>query len=212
MESTDAVIAGLALLIVFPLLFAEAPAYRRGGYNSAFWQKSLDEKLDHIAQEPRHWARMGAVWLPILVVSGAGMTAFSFQLAGAGSGAGTWAFLALGAFLLGAVSWVFGVLLHTNVVRAAASVRAETGKTPDWLDGFWNAGLWAEMTFVIGANVAAVLWGIGILDTGYPADWMGWAAIILGLLAILVILFTKEAFPHLGVFMPIVLGVALVLY
>ena len=210
METSDAVIAGLAHLAIIPLLIVEIPAYRAGGYDGAFWKKPLDDKLDHIAGHTEQWTRLGGVWLPILTLAVAGLAAFSYQLAQAG--AGTLAFLALGAYVVGALGWLIGVLLQTTVVKAAAGVRSTAGATPDWLEGFWNAGWWAEFLFVMAANLAAVVWGLAMLDSGYPADWMGWTAIVIGALAVLMVGYTREAFPHLGVIVPVVLGVALVLY
>ena len=210
MESADTVVAGIALLLIVPFLLLEFPAYRRGGYSGAFWRKPLEEKLDHIATQPAYWTRMGVMWLPILVLAVAGMTAFSFQLAS--KGAAAWSFLALGAFITGSFAWLNGSLIQTTVVRVAARVKADTGSTPDWLDAGWTMAWWSELTYVSATNLAFVAWGIGILDTGYPANWMGWAAIALGVIAILMIGLAREAFPHLGVIVPIVLGIALVTY
>lgn len=210
MESADTVVVGIVLLLIVPLLFVEALAAKRGGYNAAFWKLPLDEKLDHIAREPGHFTRIGVVWLPNLALAAAGMTAFTYQLASVG--AGTLAYLALGAFLFGVMAWLVGALLQTSAVRKAAEVRNDTGETPDWLDAFWNVGWWAEIAYVTVANLAFIGWGIAILDTGFPADWMGWTAIALGGIALALIVSTKEGFPHLGITVPVVLGVALVIY
>lgn len=210
MDSADTVTVGIVLLLILPLLFVEAPAYFRGGYTTEFWNLPLDEKLDHISRQPVYWTRMGLAWLPILTLAVAGMTAFSYQLASAG--AGTAAFLGLGAFLLGSFAWLGGVLVQTTSVRRAAELRAQSGTTPRWLQADWDRGWWSELTHVIAANAAFIVWGIGMLDAGFPADWMGWTAIILGTIALLMVAFAREAFPHLGVIVPIVLGVALLLY
>ena len=135
------------------------------------------------------------------------MTAFTHELASAG--APTWSYLALGAFLTGSFGWLVGSLIGYSSMRTAATVRAATGSTPDWLDAAWTLGWWAELTYVLAANVAFVAWGVAILDTGLPADWMGWTAIVLGVIALLMVAFAREAFPQLGVIVPIVLGVAL---
>lgn len=209
-ESADTLIVGITLLLIVPALFVEAPAAKRGGYNGAFWKLELDDKLDHIAKQPEYFTRIGVIWLPSLVLVAAGMTAFSYQLAS--SGEGTLAYMALGAFLLGAVSWLIGSLLQTSAVRRAAVVRDATGETPDWLQAFWDIAWWAEVTYVTAANAAFVLWGVAMLAAGFPAEWMGWAAIGLGGLALAMIAFAREAFPHLGVIVPIVLGIALVLH
>ena len=42
--------------------------------------------------------------------------------------------------------------------------------------------------------------------------WMGWTAIIGGVIALMLVAFARQAFPQLGVLVPIALGVALVLY
>ena len=207
METVDTVTVGIVLVLIFPLLFIEAPAYTRGGYTAEFWRLSLDDKLDHIAQQPDYFTRMGVAWLPILALTVAAMTAFSYQLASLD--AGTLGYLALGAFLFGAFAWLVGVLVQTTSMRRAAAIRAATGVTPDWLEAAWSAAWWSELTFVAAANVAFIVWGVAILDTGFPADWMGWAAIGLGVAALLMVGFAREAFPQLGVIVPIILGVAL---
>ena len=210
MDTSDTVIVGIILVLIFPLLFVEAPAFFRGGYKADFWKLSLDDKLDHIAKEPRYWTRMGVVWLPILALAVAGMTGFTYQLAS--SGAGTLAYVALGSFLFGAVAWLGGVLVQTTSIKRAAELRAVSGRTPDWLEAGWNLGWWSELTFVSAANASFIAYGAAMLDTGFPASWMGWAAIILGVVALLMVGFAREAFPQLGVIVPIVLGIALLLY
>ena len=153
---------------------------------------------------------MGVVWLPILTLAVAGMTGFTYQLAS--SGAGTLAYVALGAFLIGAVAWLGGVLVQTTSIKHAAELRAASGRTPDWLEAGWTFGWWSELTFVSAANASFVAYGVAMLDTGFPAMWMGWTAIILGVVAILMVVFAKEAFPQLGIIVPIVVGVALLLH
>lgn len=209
-DSTDTLITGIVLLLIVPMLFIEVPASRKGGYNAAFWRLELDDKLDHIARRPEWFRQIGIIWLFNLPLAAAGMTAFAYQLAS--EGAGTLSYLALGAFLVGSFAWLAGALLQTTVVTSAAEERQATGTTPTWLQPFWNAGWWAEVTYVTAANAAFVLWGIAMLDTGYPADWMGWTAVVLGMLALALITSTREAFPHLGVIVPVVLGVALILH
>jgi hypothetical protein len=209
METADTVTVGIVLVLIFPLLFVEAPAFFRGGYRTDFWKLPLDEKLDHIAGQPRYWTRMGVVWLPILALSVAGMTAFGFQLASSGSG--TLSYLALGAFVFGSVAWLIGSLVQTSAVKQAAELRAASGVTPGWLQAAWSLAWWSELTYIVAANVAFIVWGVAILDTGFPADWMGWTAILLGAITLLLVVFAKEAFPQLGVIVPIILGVALII-
>lgn len=210
MNSTDTTTIGILLLLIVPLLFVEFPAYTRGRYTTQFWNLDLDGKLDHIGAQPEYWTRMGAAWLPLLTFVSAGMTGFAFQLAARDTG--VVAFAALGGFLIGTFAWLIGVIIQTIAMRTAAQIRRETGTTPDWLAAAWTSAWWSELTFVVSANVAFIAWGIIMLDTGFPATWMGWTAIILGALAIAMVVFAREAFPQLGVVVPVVLGVALVLY
>jgi hypothetical protein len=208
-ETADTLTTGLVLLLIAPLLFAEAPAYVRGGYTAEFWRSSPDEKLDHVAAHPRYWVQMGLAWLPVLVLAVAGMAAFTAQLAALGQA--TVAYASLGAYITGSAAWLFAVMLQTAAVRRAAEIRAATGTTPDWLQPVWDITGWAELAYIAAANVAFIGWGIAVLDTGHPASWAGWACLALAAVALLVVGFTREGFPQLGVLVPVVLGVALVL-
>jgi hypothetical protein len=210
METADTLAIGIILLLIVPLLFVEYPAYKRGRYTSQFWNLELEDKLDHIADQPEYWTRMGSIWPPILALAAAGMTGFTFQLASHDDG--FLVFAALGLFLLGTVAWLVGSVIQTVAVRVGALRRKETGETPDWFDVAWTGAWWAELTFVLSANVAFLTWGLLMVDTGFPATWMGWTAVIMALIALVMILFVREVFPHLGILVPIVLGVALVIH
>ena len=201
-------LAGVVLLLIVPLVVFDGVAAVRAGFDAAFWRRPLDDKLDHVVGQPRTWQLMGAVWPPILVLACAGMAAFSIQLWDAG--AGTWPFLALGAYLLGSFAWLLGVLVQMPAVLKAARVRAETGRKPDWLEGLWQTAWWSELTYVSAANVAFLAWGVGMLDADYPAGWMAWTMTVGGAVTVAGVAATRNAFPHLGVMLPIVLGVALV--
>lgn len=209
-ESSDTIIVGILLVLIGPLLLVEYPAYSRGGYTSAFWSLPRDDKLDHIGTEPAHWVRLGANWIPMLTLAVAGLAGFAYQLAAAGGG--TLAWVGLGAYLFGAVAWLVGVLAQSVGIRIAAELRRDTGTNPDWVDVAWTTAWWSELTYVLVANLAFIAWGIAILDTGFPAEWVGWTAVLLGALAIAMVGLLREAFPQLGVLVPIVLGVALLLH
>ena len=94
---------------------------------------------------------------------------------------------------------------------SAARERDTTGETPTWLEGLWNGAWWAELTYVLAANVAFVAWGVGILEVGYPARWMGWTMVVFGSLTVAWAAATRSVFPQLGLLLPFVLGIALVL-
>ena len=204
-----ATVAGVALLLIVPLVVVDGVAAVQAGFDADFWRRPLDDKLDHVVGQPRTWQWMGAVWPPILVLACAGMSAFSIQLWDAG--AGTWSLLALGAYLLGSFAWLVGILVQMPVVLNAARVRAETGRTPDWLEGLWQAAWWAELTYVLTANAAVVVWGVGMLDAGYPARWIAWTMIVGGAVTLAGVAAARDVFPQLGVLLPVVLGVALVI-
>ncbi len=209
-ESSDTVIAGILLILIAPLMLVEYPAYSRGGYTSAFWSLPRDDKLDHIAAETAHWVRLGAVWIPMLALAVAGLGGFASQLAAEGAGTLAWAGLA--AYVFGAVAWLVGVMAQSVAIRVAAELRRDTGSNPDWAEVAWTTAWWSELTFVLVANLAFVAWGIAMLDTGFPAEWMGWTAVLLGTVAVVIVGLVREAFPQLGVLVPIVLGVALLLH
>ncbi len=207
-EAADARL-GILLLLIVPLFAAESVGYTRGGYNSRFWALPLDEKLDHVAAHPREWLWIGAMWIPMLAVATAGLTAFSLLLAQAGQG--TLAGIGMGAFLLGALAWLTGVILQVALVSRAATVRRDTGTTPGWLQPFWSAGLWFEGGFILLSNLAYVAWGVAMVQSGFPAEWAGWASIALASLIVVSVLAARQGFPHLGLFVTAVLGVALVI-
>jgi hypothetical protein len=208
MNRTDSVIVGIALLSVLPIVLAlEGPISMPGRYDGRFWAGSLDDKLDHIATDPSGFRRIGLVWVPTLGIVVAGMTAFTHQVSAAGSA--TWPWLAFGLYTVAAMAWFVGVVVQTSVVGHAAEVRAASGRTPEWLPGLWSVGWWCEVTFVVAGNVAAALWGIGMLQAGYPARWMGWTAIALAAVVLGAAAAMRSVFPHLGIAMPLVLGVAL---
>ncbi len=209
-ESSDTIIVGILLVLIAPLMLVEYPAYRRGGYTSAFWSLPRDEKLDHIGTETAHWVRLGVAWIPMLTLAVAGLAGFAYQLGEEGAGTLAWAGLA--AYVFAAFAWLVGVMAQSVAIRVAAELRRDTGSNPDWADVAWTTAWWSELTFVIVANIAFVTWGIAMLDTGFPAEWMGWTAVLLGTLAVVMVGLLREAFPQLGVLVPIVLGVALLLH
>ena len=210
MGSSDSVVVGITLLAVVPIVLAlEGPISMPGRFDGAFWGKPVDEKLDRIAADRSGWRRIGLSWVPTVALMLGGLAAFTHQLGSTGSDA--WAWVALGIYLVGAIAWLLGVLLQTTVGAAAAQIRAATGVTPEWLAGIWGLAWWCEVSFVVLANVAAVLWGVAILETGYPSAWMGWTAIGIGAVILAGAAVTRDVFPHLGIAMPLVTGVALLL-
>jgi hypothetical protein len=69
-----------------------------------------------------------------------------------------------------------------------------------------------ERAFVIGANLAYMACGIGIVTSGFPAPWAGWIAIASGALIAACASLREYFFQHMVLITPIILGIALILY
>lgn len=207
----EARLAGFILLLVVPLLVADGVIEARGRYNGAFWGSALDRKLEHIPEYPRQWRWIGVGLILMLTAATAGLSAFSVLLGQKGEGA--LAAAALGSFLLGAFSFVAGIFLQFGPAEVAASSRRDTGTTPEWLAPMWTASTWAETAYIMLTGGAYVVWGSGMVTSGFPSVWAGWASIVIGGLSIVgvVIAPARLGFPQLPLLVPIVLGVALVI-
>ena len=200
---------GFVLLSIVVGIVVEGIGSAQGRFNSAFWRKPLDDKLDHIATRRNAWWLMGISWLGILAVMTAGTAGLASLLAD--SGAATVAWVSFGAFLIGAASWLWGLFVQTPVTWTAASERRTTGATPGWLQPFWLAAWMAELGFLVIVNLAYAGLGIAIISTGFPAVWAGWVAVVIGVVTPAGVLIARAGFPHLALTAPIVIGVALLI-
>ncbi len=210
-DPTDARLVGFILLLLVPLLVADGLMEARGRYNSAFWASDLDRKLVHILEFPRHWVWVGSGMIVLLATATAGLSAFSVLLGQAGEG--ILAAVALGSFLLGVFGFVAAIFLQFGPVKVAARIRRDTGTTPGWLEPMWMAASWAETTYIILASLAYVVWGLGMVKSGFPSAWAGWASIAIGGLSAVGVMIApaRLGFPQLPLLVPIVVGVALVI-
>lgn len=197
---------GILLLAGLALVAVESVSYVRGGYGSAFWRLPLDAKLDHVSGHRWEWWWL-SIWglIGLFLVTG-GVAGLTHLLADAGEP--VLAFVALGGYLVALFPWVAGVILQGAAVSQAADQRVKTGETPAWIHPFWNAAYVAEATWVIGANVAYVLFGIAVLRTGLVAEWAGWVAVGAGMLIPVGVILIRDLFPQLGLLVPAALGVA----
>lgn len=182
--------------------------YRRGRYDSEFWRLPLHDKLNRIAQHRREWW-----WISIWEVVGlflltGGIAGLTTLLAEAG--VPELAFVGLGFYAVALISWVFGVLAQTALPKAARQ-QVETGETPDWIHGFWDAAYVAEGAWVLGTNTSYAIIGAAILQVDGAANWVGWTALVLGLLIVTVVVATRAGFPQLAILVPTVLGIALIM-
>ena len=210
-DAGQAHLAGIALLLVLPLGAAAAVALALGGYGAGFWYGRRDRKLDHIAAHRRAWLWMHGAWVATLAAATAGFAAFAALLARAGQEA--LAGVGLGLVLLGVLGWLVGVLLQVAAGDVAAQARRARGATPDWLEPLWAAVGWAEVAYIVCTGIGYVAWGAAILDSGFPADWAGSVAVVLGgaSVAAVALVPARATIPEVPLVVPIVLGIALVL-
>lgn len=202
-------LTGILLASVFALLLIESVGYRRGGFNGAFWQLSLDDKLDHVAKHDHDWWWVGSWSLVGLFLLTGGLSALTYLLADAGEP--VLAFVGLGIYLVALIAWIYGLLFQTAGMSQAAKQRQETGVTPSWIHPLWYAGYLSEGGWVVGANIAYAVIGLAILNTGLLPGWAGWTAIAFGVLIPVGVAITKAAFPQLADLAPLVIGVAAII-
>jgi len=210
-DPSDARLIGFILLLLVPLLVADGLIEVRGRYNSAFWASDLDRKLEHIPEYSRHWKWIGFGLILMLAAATSGLSAFSVLLAQAGEG--PIAAVALSSFLLGAFGFVAGIFLQFGPSEMAARVRRDTGTTPGWLEPMWTAATWAETTYIVLASFAHVVWGLAMVNSGFPSAWAGWASIAIGGLSVVGVMIApaRLGFPQLPLLVPVVVGLALVI-
>jgi hypothetical protein len=205
----DTFFVGCVLLAVVPFVVWDAISTMRGGFDNAFWARSLEGKMDHIPDERATWHRIGIVWVPINLILSGGLAAFVFLLAGEGEA--VWGAIGLGVFLLLAAAFLPGALLMMTTVSHAAEERRQSGSTPAWVQPVWQSTWWIERAFIVGANLAYVAWGVGIVKSGFPAPWAGWVAIVTGTVIAAWASLREYFFQHMVLITPLVLGVALLL-
>ena len=203
-------LAGVVLLLLVPLLAADGLISARGQFMGAFWASERDSKLDHIAGHRRHWAAMGIVWVAMLAVATAGMSAFGVLLSRGGER--VLASIAVGIFILGVVSMLATVFVLFGSVGVASQVRRDAGATPGWLEPMWVAANWAEVSYTILTGLAYVVFGIGMVISGFPAMWVAWASVAIGAVSVvgMVVVPARVGFPQLPLLVPVVLGFALI--
>ncbi len=191
------------------LVAGEAVGYIRGGYDSAFWRLTRDDQLDHIARNTGYWWWI-SIWelVGVFFMTG-GVVALASLLAEQGEP--VLAFAAVGGYLVGLIGWVFGLVIQTTALSAAAAERAESGVTPVWIQPFWNAAYLAEGAWIVAANLAYAVIGLAIVGSGLLPGWAGWTALALGVAIAIVVVATRNGFPQLAGLAPFIIGVAAVL-
>lgn len=202
-------ITGLLLISGVVVVFIQTPGYRRGGFDGSFWKLPLADQLDRIGEKNREWWWIAAWSVVGVALMTGGLTALAAQLGDAGEPA--LGFSGLGVYLVAMAGWMFGLALSHGSMSEAAKRKAETGETPSWVAPLGSAAYVAEATWVIGANVAYVFLGAGVLASGILPAWAGWAAIGTGAVISLLVILTRFGFPQMSDLAPFVLGVAAIL-
>ena len=203
------VLVGLLLLSGLLLIAVQAVGYGRGGYDAAFWKLSLDEKLDHVADNQWAWWWVSIWELVGLFLMTAGVLGLTSLLNEAGGS--PVASVGLGVYLIAVFAWVFGLIIQAASVSQAATQRTETQHTPSWIHPFWQAGHVAEGAWIIGSNLAYAVLGIAVLQTGLLPPWAGWTSLIGGTTLALAVLATRAGFPQLAILVPAVIGLATII-
>lgn len=177
----------------------------------AFWASERDSKVEHIDEHRRQWAGMGIVWVAMLAVATAGISAFGLLLSR--SGEEILASIALGLFIPGVVSMLASVFALFGSGGVAARARRVTGTTPDWLEPMWAAANWAEVSYIVLSGVSYTVFGIGMLRAGFPMMWAAWASVAIGAVSVIgmALVPARVGFPQLPLLVPIVLGFALLI-
>ncbi len=200
---------GILLMASIGLMTVESIGYRRGGFDSEFWKKPLDDRLEHVAEHTRDWWLVSIAELVGIFLMTGGLAGLTYLLATEGEGA--LAFAAFGGYLVALIAWVFALIAQTTTFSRAATNRAKTGETPAWIHPFWDAGYLAEGVWIVGSNLAFAGIGVAILQSGLLPAWSGWVAIALGILLPIVVLITRAGFPQLGGLVPFIIGIAAII-
>lgn len=202
---TDLHVVGLVLLSPIVLMVVEAFAYVPAGFDSAFWALPLAAKLDRIASGRRSWLLMARVWIAIPLAAGAGIVG----AAAVGVGSVPWVWTGAGLAILAASAAL--VMMAIQGPTGAATRSRSDGSAPDWLEALWLALYDLERTWVLAMSAASVLIGIGVLDGGILAAWVGWALVGGPAFVAVAAVASGSFFPHMGLVGPILLGVGALL-
>lgn len=177
------------------------------GYNSAFWRLPMNEKLDHIFNQRRAWWWMSLWELVGLFAMTAGLAGLTWLLVDGGEP--VLASVAVGSYVVALIPWQFGLIFQTAGVSRASRSRAETGRTPDWLQPLWDTAYLGEIIWIVGANLAHAIFGLALVQTALVAPWVGWAGLALALVIIASVAIFRDGFPQLGGIVPLLFGIAL---
>jgi hypothetical protein len=157
-----------------------------------FAERSPEARIKVLQDHPTAWKVS-----QILFGLGASSTAIGLALAAVylwTRGAGFWVFAGAALALLGALPWDWHVWL-----RAIKPAEFAQGLLPSWL----------FPTYTLITQAALVLFGIGLLQAGYPA-WLGWASIIYPLLLFTAYLAFRDMPPFTYYLLTLLVGIVMI--
>lgn len=189
-------VAGWLLVASFALWFAAAALPAR------IWTAPLPEKLSLIGRQRRRWqiVNLSITGAAVLLVLGFAALADPLERAGGGVVVP----MSLAALLLGAALWLASLTFRMTVLADAVEATPGLEAVSAWAGGLFLA--WSVL-----GNAAVVGFGAAIVQSGYPAAWCGWAAIVLGALMLAQLVGTGDALPALYHVGPALVGLALLL-
>jgi hypothetical protein len=172
---------------------------------SRVWTASLPERLALIAPRRRRWQAINLSIAGAAVLLVLGFAALTEPLLRAGAGVLTP--LSMSVLLMGAPLWLASLTFRVTTMTAAS----ETGPLPGFAAvSAWAGGLFLAWTAL--ANAAVLGCGVAIVQSGYPAAWSGWLAIVLATLMLAQLIATGDALPALYHVAPALIGIALLLH
>lgn len=201
--STNAAIAASLFISGFVLfaIGAAHPALLRA------WTAPAADKLEIIAAHRVAWLWANGLFLAAAVATLLGLLPFTILLVEAGGG--ILMNLGFDAYFVAATVWVVSLVFRLTAMVSVAEEARISGAMPSWYPALsaWAGGLFLLYTAL--ANLAFLLYGIDLVDTGYLSAWAGWFAIGFSALVLVQLVVTRDGIPGLYHVVPLVFGIAL---
>ncbi len=135
----------------------------------------LKEHLAILHANRARWHAMNSLMTAGIVATAAGLFLFAAVLAGSTRALGA----AVG-YLIGGVLWIVALAFRDTVMLSVAEEVDETGEVPGWLEPMqaWTGRMfWLYMAL---AYLALALFGWTLVSTHLLAEWVGWFALVYG--------------------------------
>ena len=168
------------------------------------WTAPLPVRLALIAPRRGRWqaVNLSIAAAAVLLVLGFGALAEPLEQAGAG----VLVPLSSSALLVGAPLWLASLTFRVTAMTAVSEAEPPTNfaALSAWAGGLFLA--WSVL-----ANAAVLGIGVAVVESGYPAAWSGWVAIVIAGLMLAQLTATRDALPALYHVAPALIGIALLL-